>query len=330
MDKAIGDRLGSCHFFGNYVLSGGDLLNDAAECLLDLGSRVIKVAFRGDGMQGYYSVNSQWPVVDSMVDLAKTPYFRSLFAKPFSTITLMAYAPGRDLHYFLKGMTADDIDWEWEMVYDLTVHLLTEYRGSGRTFVYTNWEGDWALTPPMTPTTPIPSKRPDPVGIAGMIDWLNARQEAVDQARKDVGMDGVVVAHAAEVNLIDRAMKGEATATNNVVPYTHCDLYSYSAWDTLCGDRERFLPALDYLASKAPDSDLFGHKNVYIGEFGAPVSAYGLDGQLDITRYAIEAALDWGAQYAFYWVMYDQDYGLLLSDGSKTPACEYIESRLRG
>ena len=144
-----------------------------------------------------------------------------------------------------------------------------------------------------------------------------------------MGSDGVTVAHAAEVNLIDRAMKGEPTATNNVVPNTHCDLYSYSAWDTLCGDRDRFRPALDYLASKAPDSELFGSRNVYIGEFGAPVSQYGLDGQLEITRYAVETALDWGAHYAFYWVMYDRDYGLILPDGTKTPACMYLEEMMK-
>ena len=326
----IRDILGSCHFFGDYGLMGTDLLNDGADSLLGLGSRAIKVAFHGDAMQGYYSVNSEWLIVDNMVDLGKAPYFRELFSKPFSTIVLMAYSPGREIFYFLKGMTADDVEWEYRMVYDLTVYLLTEYKGSGKTFIYTNWEGDWTLTPPMTPTTPIPSKKPDAVGIKGMIDWLNTRQNAVDQARKDVGMDNVIVAHAAEVNLIDRAMKGESTATNDVVPYTHCDLYSYSAWDTLCGDKERFAPALNYLASKAPDSELFGHKNVYIGEFGAPISDYGIDGQLEITQYAIESALDWGVQYAFYWVVYDQNYGLFLPDGSKTPACEYIEKKLKG
>ncbi|MHB1457708.1 MAG: hypothetical protein ACYC0V_12435 [Armatimonadota bacterium] len=326
--KNIRDILGSCHFFGNYSLRGTDLLNDGADNLLELGSRAIKVAFRGDAMQGYYSVNSEWPVVDNMVDLAKTPYFKNLFSKPFSVIALMAYSPGKEIFYFLKGMTAADIEWEYRMVYDLTVYLLTEYKGSGKTFIYTNWEGDWTLTPPMTPTTPIPSKKPDAVGIKGMIDWLNTRQNAVDQARKDVGMDGVIVAHAAEVNLIDRAMKGESTATNEVVPYTHCDLYSYSAWDTLCGDKERFVPALDYLALKAPDSELYGHKNVYIGEFGAPISDYGIDGQLEITQYAVESALDWGVQYAFYWVVYDENYGLFLPDGSKTPACKYIEGKL--
>ncbi|MHB0997603.1 MAG: hypothetical protein ACYC27_00035 [Armatimonadota bacterium] len=328
MERKIGDILGSCHFYGDYVLRGEDLLNDGADSLLALGSRVIKVAFRGDCMQNYFSVNSQWPIVSDMVELAKTPYFRNLFSKPFITTVLMAYAPGKDLHYFLNGMSPADVEWEWKMVYDLTVYLLTEYKGTGKTFVYTNWEGDWALTPPMTPVTPIPSKKPDEVGIKGMIDWLNTRQDAVDSARRDVGMDGVVVAHAGEVNLIDRAMQGEVNVTNNVVPNTHCDLYSYSAWDTLCGEKEKFRAALDYLASRSNGSELFGKKNVYIGEFGAPISDFGEDGQLEITRHAVETALDWGAKYLFYWVMYDQNYGLILPDGTKTPACEYIESRL--
>ena len=41
------------------------------------------------------------------------------------------------------------------------------------------------------------------------------------------------VFHAAEVNLVDIAMQGRPSVTNDVLPHTHCDLYSYSAYDII-------------------------------------------------------------------------------------------------
>jgi hypothetical protein len=321
------DILGACHFYGDYLFSSEDLLNDGADRLLEMGSRVIKCAFR-ENMSSYYALNSEWPPVRDFVELAQTPSFQRLFAKPFSAYFLMAYAPGRDLHYFLNGMSSSDIAWERQRVYDLSAFLLTTYRGTGKTFVLTNWESDWALTPPRAATDPTPTRAADPKAIRGMVEWFNARQDAIEQARRDCGMEGVVVAQAAEVNLVERAMRGETRATNDVIPYTRCDLYSYSAWDVLCGERSLFRDALDYIAEKAPASDLFGEKNVYVGEFGAPVSQFGVDEQLAIARHAVETALEWGAPYLLYWVMYDVDFGLILPDGKKTPVWNYFSQRL--
>ena len=81
-------------------------------------------------------------------------------------------------------------------------------------------------------------------------------------------MRGVTVAHAIEVNLLAQAMEGRVTAVNQIVPKTHADLYSYSSWD-LGFDRRRLTQALDYLAAKAPDSALYGARNLVLGEVGA-------------------------------------------------------------
>jgi hypothetical protein len=321
------DILGACHFYGSYTFSQEDLLNDGADRLLEMGSRVIKCAFR-ENMNSYYALNGAWPCVRDFVELAQAPYFQKLFSKPFQTYLLMAYAPGKDLHYFLEGMSSSDIAWERQRVYDLAAYLLTTYRMTEKTFVLTNWESDWALTPPRAATDPTPSRDADPKAIRGMIEWFNARQDAVEQARRDCGTDGVVVVQAAEVNLVERAMRGETRATNDVIPFTHCDLYSYSAWDILCGDRSRFRDALDYIAEKAPASDLFGEKNVFLGEFGAPISQFGENEQCEIAKYAVETALAWGAPYLLYWVMYDADFGLILPDGKKTLVWNYFQQRL--
>jgi hypothetical protein len=174
-----------------------------------------------------------------------------------------------------------------------------------------------------------------------MIGWLNARQDGVFMAREEVGCHGVTVLHAAEVNLIARAMEGKTTVTNDVIPHTHCDLYSYSAYDTcLHGDPQKLRDALDYLASKAPDSKLFGSRNIYIGEFGAPENQYD---QLKIVKCTVETALDWGARYIVYWELYCNEpkekgresesrptnddmrgFWLIRPDGTKPPVWGYL------
>jgi len=241
--KDLRDVVGSSHIHGLYHFTQEDFVNEGADKLLELGTRVIKLAFR-DHMESYYPFNCQWPELKSLVEVAETPYLRKLLAKPFTTVILMTYTPGKDLHYFTAGMTAEDIEREKTSFRDLTRYLLTQYRGTGKTFVLQNWESDWVLTPPQIVHADA-SVQPTDVAVRGMIAWFNARQEGVEQARREVGMHGVTVAHAAEVNLLARAMEGKSTATNSVLPETHCDLYSYSAWDTVQSGPERFRAALD-------------------------------------------------------------------------------------
>ncbi len=332
------DVVGCTHTSGKYNFTDQDFLNEGADKLLELGTRVIKLWFTPNPA-GSYPFNSEWPEIKSLVDLAKTPYFREVFAKPFTTYILEAFAPGQGWHYFAGGMTPEQVAKERDDIYDLAKYLLTEYKGTGKTFILQNWEGDWVLTNPKF------TKEPDPVTVQGMIDWLNARQDGVERARQEVGTKGVMVLHAAEVNLVARAMEGKVTVTNDVLPKTHCDLYSYSAWDTL-RNPEKFRAALDYLAEKAPDSKLFGGRNVYVGEFGAPENNVGgPEKQLEIIKSATEVALDWGARYVVYWELYCNEkageyegrpknsdcrgFWLIRPDGTKSPVWDYFAGLLK-
>jgi len=337
------DVVGCSHIQGLYNFTSEDFVNEGADKLLELGTRVIKLAFR-DHLEGYYPFNCKWPELKSLTEVAQTPYFRKVFAKPFSTFVLMTFAPapGDSVRYCVAGMTPADIEREKTSFRDLTRYLLTTYKGTGKTFVLQNWESDWVLTPPQTVTTN-PAVQPTPVAVQGMIDWFNARQDGVEQARREVGMHWVTVAHAAEVNLVARAMEGKPTATNSVLPRTHCDLYSYSAWDTASTGPQRFRAALDYLAAKAPASDLFGRHNIYVGEVGSPERVVGSpQKQLDIMREAVQTALDWGARYVIYWQLYCNEaarkyqgrptnddcrgFWLIRPDGTKSLVWDYFRS----
>ena len=296
----VRDVIGVCHINGFYHFTDDEYLTEGVERIQELGSRVIKVIIR-DNLEGYYPFNTQWPIITNLVQAAELPVFQDLFSRPFKTYVLMTFAPGRPILYFTQGMTEQDILHEQDSYYEFTKYLLTKYKGTGKTFILQNWEGDWTLTPS---TQDGNNKPADPVAIQGMIDWLNARQDGVDRARREIGMNNVFVYHAAEVNLLDKAMRGIACATNDVIPYTHCDLYSYSAYDTLQVSAEKFRQALLYLRAKAPDSPTFGADNIYIGEFGWPESIVGEEKRLEMMKYTINTALDCGVRYMLFWELY--------------------------
>jgi hypothetical protein len=334
----VRDVVGVSHVAGKYNFTRKDFLNEGADALLELGTRVIKVWFT-PRPQNDYPFNSTWTPPDSLVNLARTPYFRALFARKFTTFILETFAPGRPDHPFLKGLSPKDAAAEEADFYALSRHFMTEYAGTGKTFVLQNWEGDWILTDPKT------LREPDPLTVEGMVAWLNARQAGVERARKEVRAEGVRVLHAAEANLVTRSMNGHVTVANSVFPKTRCDLYSYSCWDLPRDDPKKLVEALDYLASKAPDSPFFGDKNIYLGEFGAPENVVGgPEKQRDAVRGSVEAALRWGARYVVYWQLYCNEpvgkpegrpgnpdcrgFWLLRPDGSRAPVWDYFKDLL--
>jgi hypothetical protein len=334
------DVLGVSHAAGRYNFTSEDYLNEGADRVLELGSRVIKVFLVPANIQELYPFNSDWsPLPASLVELAQRPYVQGLFAKPFSTFILET-TPVSGVPQFLDGLTPAEAVAEREQMYLLTRYLLIAYADSGKTFILQNWEGDHILRQGLAA-----GADPDPVRIQGMIDWWNARQDGVRQARQEVGSRGVRVLHAAEVNLLGAAMAGKVTATNDVVPFTHCDLYSYSSWD-LGFTPGQLTRALDYLESKAPDNALFGRYNLYLGEFGmAKDHGAPEGGRFERIRELMEAALGWGVRYAVYWQVYCNEalqaytgrprnrdlrgFWLIRPDGGRAPVWETLESQLR-
>jgi len=335
----VRDVLGSAHVAGRYSFSDEDFLNEGADRLLELGTRVIKVWFQLDASRAY-PFNSDWgPPAADLAELARKPYYRRLFAKPFSTyILVISSSSTTGSSQWLDGMTPEEAGAEREHVYKLARHLLVAYAGSGKTFVLQNWEGDHLLRQGLG------GGDPDPVRIQGMIDWWNARQDGVEQARREVGLRDVMVAHAAEVNLLAQAMEGKVTATNDVVPFTQADLYSYSSWDAGF-DRQRLTQALEYLQSKAPDSELFGERNIYLGEFGAVQDQVGDGVNLRKRIQGLaDAALGWGVRYAVFWQLYCNEpkheyegrprisdmrgFWLIRPDGSRAASWRHFQRRM--
>jgi len=299
--KELRDIIGVAHVNGKYYLTDEDFLNEGAEQVLALGSRVIKVWFHNP--QQSYPFNSQWPDMDSLVEIAQSPYFRKLFDKPITTYIMMCFSMARNASYWRNGVTGEQKLDEQRQFYELTKHLLTTYKGTGKTFILQHWEGDWLIRGSYDKNVD-----PTPEAISGMIEWLNARQAGVNQARKEVGLDGVWVYHAAEVNRVVSSLKeGRPNVVNTVLPHTKLDLVSYSAWDATTEHFENsqvFREALDFIATNMPDSLDFGNRNVYVGEFGMPENKFSTGQIQKVIPSVVETALDWGCFYIVYWQLY--------------------------
>lgn len=345
MTRDVRDVLGVTHVVGRYALTEKDFLNEGADQVLALGSRVIKLWFypgQGEPPQKMYPFHSDWPVVTDLVSCAKTPYFQAVFAKPFTTYILTTARPDRPQGYWRDGMTAADEAAETQAFSELTKHFLTTYRGTGKTFILQHWEGDWLVRGHTD------SKQdPTPKDLANMVRWLNARQAGVIQAREQVGEHGVKVYHAAEVNRVHDAMvAGRPTVINRVIPQTRVDLVSYSAYDTSNDHRDNpqvFRAALDFIAQHAPG----GKASVYVGEFGSPENESPPAVVEKTITDTVQTALDWGCRYVVYWELYcnerkdpatpvpvkrnDQMRGfwLIRPDGSKSWAWDYFYGILR-
>ena len=299
--RELRDIIGITHVSGKYHLTKKDFLNEGADQILSLGSRVIKVWFHKP--RESYPFNSDWPKVNSLAEIAKSQHFRELFEKPFTTYILMCFSVGRWEGDWRKGLTEGQRRDEKRQFYELTKHLLTTYKGKEKTFVLQHWEGDWLIRAGFDRKID-----PTPTAIQGMIDWLNARQAGVNQARQEVGQHGVRVYHAAEVNRVVATMKqGRPGVVNKVLPHTSLDLVSYSAWDAVTEqhkDPNLFRQALDFIAANMPDSPDFGDRNVYVGEFGMPENNYSAEQIQKAIPSAVKIALDWGCPYIVYWQLY--------------------------
>ena len=329
--------IGITHVSGEYYLTDNDYLNEGADQILTLGSRVIKVWF--DNPPRSYPFNSKWPKTNTFVEMAQSPYFQKLFNKPFKTFIMMCFSTGHGGGYWINGITEKQKKDEQRQFYELSKYLLTTYKNTGKTFVLQHWEGDWLIRGNFDAKSD-----PTPTAIKSMIEWLNARQAGVNQAKQEVGQHGVRVYHAAEVNRVVVSMKqGKPNMVNSVLPHTNLDLVSYSAWDAATehfNDPNVLRDALDFIAKNTPDSPDFGNKNVYMGEFGMPENNYSAEQIQKAIPNAVQTALDWGCPYIVYWQLYCNElkkgkppvksnddvrgFWLIRPDGSKAWTWDYF------
>lgn len=329
-----GTQLGVAHIGGLYSFSEVDYLNEGAATAHDIGARCIKVGLSLDTdnpSPKLYPFHSNWPVSKTLVELADTLHFRTLFARDFDTFILNAFRPGRAASYWRENFTAEDEQAEEECFAALTRHLLQTYSNTRKTFIIQNWEGDWALRGNFDPAT-----EPTASATAAMIRWAAARQRGVELARSEFPDSGVRVFHALEVNLVMQAIKqGAPSVTTDVLPHVAVDLASYSAWDTKNSPTD-FGGALAFIAKHKRPTPSFPKNGVYVGEFGLPESEATPEKAFERTSELLAVAQQFGCPYAVYWQIYCNEpaskppggnvdykgFWLVRPDGTRSPVCK--------
>ena len=270
---------------------------------------------------GYGALN-----VASITELAQNPRYKAVFALPFKTFILTSEPNSyTTAPFYLSIASAAFTQAQYDAIYkeyfDLAAYLDTTYKDTGKTFIIqTPNEMDWEMIGSGDATG-----KPSAVAVKNAINYWNQIQNAINDARRLVPPVGMHVYGGCELNLVQKGMASTTaiTAVNSVLPSTYCDLYGYSSWDTITpqptvAHASDITKALDYIASKAPPSAAFGHKNVYISEIGLAESQYGASSGPVVAAYA-QQALDWGVPYVNLWAMYDNGCSTYLPTNSQCP-----------
>ncbi len=313
-------RLAVVHVAGTYPQIGDGFLVQGAKKAIELGFQ---------GIELYVSPEVCWQVNDAhpkgqyqtldwcqlsensrILQFASHPRYKEVFNLPFKTFFLtsdtadLSAANGAGIA--LTRFTQTQLDKTYADFYEYSKYLLSTYKNSGKTFII---QSPNEMDHQLLANKQDKNSDPDDFAIENGVDYLNTIQNAIDDAKRDNPNPGVELYHGCEVNMVVKGMAGKKSAVNNILPRTHCDLYGYSAWESLNPDDNTLANSLEYLAKKAPDSKSFGSKNVYISELGASVFIpnVGAIGQAGFVDNQIKKALDWGAPYVLYWELYDNE-----------------------
>lgn len=318
---------------------GPNILFDGAQDAYRLGFRTFKIAMSAQvvnpGWRFYYLPDAEITPVRDLVALAKLDVFRRTLALPFQTFVIMADAIGEGACWDLiaapgeagkprpvdKPLTKPQVEAMYHQIHDLAFHLLTTYKGTGKVFILQDGETDWRVMP-------YPDERLDPsdVAIDNAYKYLWARQQAVNDARREAKAEGVYLYHCVEVNLVKKAMAGGKTVATTILPKLDCDLVGYSSYDTCATDDGTFVRAVEYLRRVAKPSFAFGRNQVIITEIGAPERKHPVAPQT--LRSMLEAAtmrVPWVVQ----WALYDNE-ALRVVNGVRVPIYDAVESDLSG
>lgn len=296
--------LGTQTFGIRYKFTEETGLVETARRIQEMGSNILKFSLSKRYCGDQYDLPER-DDIHSVTDLAsKEPSMKTVLDMPFAFYLIWIYPFSSGGLSWRDGLTEAESKEEYDEMFALASYLLKTYNGTGKTFLLGHWEGDWHLLDDYDR-----NMEPPPERIQGMIDWLNIRQKAVDDAKAQTTATNVHLYHYTEVNLVQKALKGEHCLTNDVLPHTHVDYVSYSSYDTTIphkGDTRKVLhEALNYIESKLPPKPGIEGKRIFIGEYGFPLqNTASPELQAEYSKDVCLAALEWGCPFVLYWEMY--------------------------
>ena len=301
--------IGTQAFNPNYQFTDQSPLMEIAERIDDWGSNMIK----------FYATS------DTMVDEVLEKYdFDYVF---------MWY---RSDPYFKDGYSDAEAKADYDAFYAYTKKLLTKYNGSGKEFYLGHWEGDWYYLDNYNTA----QKEVSDTITEGMIAWINNRQKAVDDAKRDTPHENVFVWNYLELNRPSDALNDAFDrVVNRVLPMTDVDYVSYSAYDTMDATAERVAQTIDLIYENLPDKEGVPGPRVFIGEVGQPAANQGFDDEKhrDVNLTNMAKYLRCEVKFILYWQMYcnekladgsSRGFWLINSDGEETELYYSLETLL--
>lgn len=276
-------RLGASHVAGKYYLTSEPFLIEGCKAITNLEMGIVKLWFQRTTKTDYL-YNSKWDLGDNptLVDIAKHPYFKTVFDMPFKTFVLSVRGEVNLGKAFTQSYT--DYSEEENSMYKLAKYLYDTYRDREIVFIFQNWEGDWLMrggTGPDAQWTPDSYPADVEKRCQVMIDWFKARQAGVERARDEAGNTKCKIYHAIEVNKVLDCIKGVPGLTKNVLPYVETDMVSWSSYDGM-SDPVDLWRGIDYIKENMKPTGEFPGTPVMIGEIGIPEnqgSVFGIPAQ---------------------------------------------------
>jgi hypothetical protein len=327
--EAYNVRVGTQTFAGLFQFTTNTLLVETAQAIRGMGSDIIKFYLGGPDFNRQYRISLPASITNLVTLARDEPSCRAVLEMPFRHYILWTYCftPG----WWTDGLSADERTKEYNEMLAFARYLFTQYNNSGKTFYLGHWEGDWYLLPNYNTAT-----NPSPTALQGMRDWLNTRQQAVDEARRTTPHTGVEVYLYTEANRVLDAMNNVPGASqrviNQVVPYvTNLDFVSWSSYDGQNLGAQALRDTLNYIESMLPTNKaaVIPGKRIFVGEYGwGGTLSYAA--QEPPTRAYIKNLVQWGCPFVLFWEVYNNEPGksfsLITPQGDPTP-CYLLHAR---
>lgn len=299
--------IGTQTFSPAYQFGTETKLVETAGAIRAMGANVIKFELSGRYARPDGNVVKADPSIRTLADLARAePSHRRVLDMPFGHFVLWAHAFSNSHEAWRGGFPASAREAEYREIRDLAESLLKTYSGSGKTFYLGHWEGDGLLRGSVAKEN---DAKVTPEAVGGMTEWLNCRQRAIDDAKRETPHANVNVWHYTEVNHVLLAMdEGRPAMANRVLPQASVDFVSYSCYDTQ-NDPALLKRALDYIEAKLPAKPGIAGKRVFIGEYGFPAARHSPEEVDRLSRRVMRAGIEWGCPFVLYWEIYNNEVG---------------------
>ncbi len=311
-----------------YKFTNETNLVETAKAIREMGSNLLKFSMSPRYWWENYDIPKNEKIT-SLKQLAQEKSMKKVLDMDFKYYQIWAYEFS---HYtpepsgqkkdenqikFIGGMNDEYAEASYHEIYDLASYLLKKYSGSGKVFMLGNWEGDWHLRWDYDR-----KKAADPKTIEGMIRWLQVRQKAVEDAKRNVKHKNVEMYFYVEVNLSDLALAGKDCVINSVLPNVNPDYVSFSSYTATNppkteAEMDKMLTEhLNYIESKMQPKPQIKGKRLFIGEYGWPEIGYqSVDDAITMpaeevnkrAKWVIKTAMKWGSPYILWWEMYNNE-----------------------